>query len=132
MEHGGEGDGPVLAVPGAQGVGLAQRSPAVRAAAVAGVVLAVEDAGGVACRYVDPSSGKPTQSFPHNPNGSQHAIAGLCDPTGRVFGMMPHPEAFLFPWNHPRWDLEKAAGKTLPEAGDGLAIFRNAVAYLRT
>lgn len=94
------------------------------------VIEAVESAGGVACRYVDPSTGDPSPSFPHNPNGSQNAIAGLCDPTGRVFGMMPHPEAFLFPWNHPQWDIRKASGETLPEHGDGLGIFTNAVAYL--
>jgi phosphoribosylformylglycinamidine synthase len=94
------------------------------------VLAAVEEAGGAACRYVDPDSGKPTQAFPHNPNGSLNAIAGLTDRTGRLFGLMPHPEAFLFPWNHPRWDLRKAGGGALPEHGDGLTIFRNAVTYL--
>lgn len=83
----------------------------------------------VACRYVDPATGKPTQRFPHNPNGSVKAIAGLCDPTGRVFGLMPHPEAYLFPENHPNWDFQRLRG-TLPEYGSGLSLFINAVNYL--
>lgn len=84
----------------------------------------------VACRYIDPSTGEPTRLFPHNPNGSANAIAGLCDPTGRVFGLMPHPEAYLFPENHPNWDLQKLRGE-LPEQGLGLRIFENAVRHLQ-
>lgn len=68
----------------------------------------------IACRYVDPATHHPTQVYPHNPNGSLHAIAGLNDPTGRIFGLMPHPEAYLYPENHPQWDLQKLDGK-LPE-----------------
>jgi len=91
----------------------------------------VESLGCVPCRYADPSTGEATQEFPHNPNGSLNAIAGVCDPTGRIFGMMPHPEAYLYPENHPQWELQKLQG-TLPEHGLGLALFRNAVHHLRT
>lgn len=91
----------------------------------------LEAEGCVACRYIDPDTGKPTQAFPHNPNGSLHAIAGLCDPTGRVFGLMPHPEAFLYPENHPRWTRDKLNG-VLPAEGRGLELFRNAVRHLRS
>ena len=84
----------------------------------------------VACRYIDPATEQPTQEFPHNPNGSLNAIAGLCDPTGRIFGLMPHPEAFLFPENHPHWDLLHLRNEA-PADGDGLKLFRNAVDYLR-
>jgi len=59
-----------------------------------------------------------------NPNGSIDDIAGICDPTGRIFGMMPHPEAFLFPENHPRWTREKV---TVEDTGR--RIFQNAVDY---
>lgn len=90
----------------------------------------MEAAGCVACRYADPATGEPTQAFPHNPNGSLNAIAGLCDPTGRVFGMMPHPEAFLFPENHPRQDFQRLEN-TLPATGAGLQLFTNAVRHLR-
>lgn len=84
----------------------------------------------VACRYIDPATGTPTQAFPHNPNGSANAIAGLCDPTGRIFGLMPHPEAYLFPENHPHWDAQRLKGD-LPEQGLGLRIFENAVRHLQ-
>lgn len=76
-------------------------------------------------RYTDPE-GRVTQDYPWNPNGSPEGIAGVCDPTGRVFGLMPHPEAFLHRTNHPRWTRED-----LPDEGQGLAIFRNAVKYLQ-
>ncbi|MBP8980911.1 MAG: phosphoribosylformylglycinamidine synthase subunit PurQ [Syntrophobacterales bacterium] len=66
-------------------------------------------------------------SYPDNPNGSVDAIAGICNATGRIFGLMPHPEAFLHRVNHPRWTRED-----LPDAGQGLALFQNAVAFLRT
>jgi len=77
-----------------------------------------------AVRYIDPE-GNPTGSYPWNPNGSYDAIAGICDPTGRLFGLMPHPEAFLHRTNHPRWTREE-----LPEEGQGLALFKNAIHYL--
>ncbi len=94
------------------------------------LLLKAEAKGCVACRYADPATGDATQEYPDNPNGSLHAIAGLCDPSGRIFGMMPHPEAYLYPENHPQWDVQKARG--VPPAGEGLGlkIFRNAVAHL--
>lgn len=84
----------------------------------------------VACRYADTATGEATMRFPDNPNGSLNAIAGLCDPSGRVFGLMPHPEAFLFPENHPKWDTRKLSCP-LPDEGEGLRFFKNAVEYLR-
>jgi phosphoribosylformylglycinamidine synthase len=76
--------------------------------------------------YVDPATGQPTAEYPQNPNGSPFGIAALTDPTGRLFGLMPHPEAFLHRTNHPRWTREE-----LPEEGAGLAMFRNAVEFIR-
>ncbi len=72
----------------------------------------LEASGCVPCRYADPVTGEPTQKFPYNPNGALNAIAGLCDPTGRVFGLMPHPEAYLYPQNHPAMGYSKTAGCT--------------------
>jgi phosphoribosylformylglycinamidine synthase subunit PurQ / glutaminase len=89
----------------------------------------IEAAGCVPCRYADPATGAATGDFPHNPNGSVNAIAGVCDPTGRVFGLMPHPEAFLFPEQHPHWSF-RPRGAAMPEHGDGMKIFTNAVNYL--
>jgi phosphoribosylformylglycinamidine synthase subunit PurQ / glutaminase len=57
----------------------------------------------IALQYIDPRTKKPTQEYPLNPNGSPLGIAGLTDPTGRVLGLMPHPEAFNHPTNHPSW-----------------------------
>jgi phosphoribosylformylglycinamidine synthase len=68
----------------------------------------------------------PTMEFPFNPNGSVNAIAGLCDETGRIMGLMPHPEAFVHRTQHPRWTREE-----LPEEGSGLLLFRNAAEYVR-
>ncbi|MGA7826163.1 MAG: phosphoribosylformylglycinamidine synthase subunit PurQ [Geobacteraceae bacterium] len=78
-------------------------------------------------KYSDSDYSAPTMEFPLNPNGSINAIAGLCDVSGRLMGLMPHPEAFLHRTNHPRWTRE-----TLPEEGDGLVLFRNAVEYIRS
>lgn len=80
----------------------------------------------VALQYADPVTQKPTEKYPLNPNGSVEGIAGICDETGRLFGLMPHPEAYLDFVNHPRWTREK-----VPEEGMGLAIFRNAVEHIR-
>ena len=62
--------------------------------------------------------------YPWNPNGSDRGIAGICDSTGRIFGLMPHPERYQTRHNHPRWTRED-----LEAEGDGIAIFRNAVEY---
>jgi len=80
----------------------------------------------VALQYGDEHRGVATQDYPANPNGSIAAIAGICNETGRIFGLMPHPEAYLHRTNHPRWTREN-----LPEEGAGLALFRNAAAFLR-
>ncbi len=85
----------------------------------------LEASGQVVFRYADDSN-SPTSEYPHNPNGSIGAIAGLCDPTGRVFGLMPHPERNVDPLHHPRWTR-----KGLGVEGDGLRIFRNAVRALK-
>ncbi len=75
-------------------------------------------------KYVDPESLEPTQEYPHNPNGSPFAIAGLTDPTGRILGLMPHPEAFNHVTNHPGWTRGEKA--TL-----GIELLRGGVDYLK-
>jgi phosphoribosylformylglycinamidine synthase I len=100
------------------------------------VLMELADRGQIALKYVVPS-GKPAMGrFPHNPNGSLLDIAGICDATGRVLGLMPHPEAHIFSTQHPTWTQDKETwrrrGEPYPEAdGAGLAIFHNAVQYLR-
>lgn len=64
--------------------------------------------------------------YPDNPNGAQLNVAGMCDPTGRIFGLMPHPERHVDPTQHPRWTRGEAG-----PAGDGLQIFQNAVRFFQ-
>ncbi len=78
----------------------------------------------VALRYV--SSNGVSARYPENPNGSDRDIAGICDPTGRILGMMPHPERFLTRLNHPRWTRQD-----ILEKGDGFGVFRNALDFVR-
>lgn len=78
--------------------------------------------------------GSPAEGvFPWNPNGSLQDIAGICDPTGRIFGLMPHPEAYNHPTNHPDWTRRL---RRVPAAerealctgeGAGIRLFKNAV-----
>ena len=79
----------------------------------------LEAAGQVALRYIPDG-----RSEAYNPNGSVSDIAGLCDPTGRILGLMPHPERHVLPWHHPQWTRRPPV-----EAGDGLALFKRGVAY---
>jgi phosphoribosylformylglycinamidine synthase I len=75
--------------------------------------------------YGGPPAGTPNlHGPPLNPNGSQGDIAGLCDETGRVLGLMPHPERFVAGTQHPCW-----TSRPPREHGDGLDLFRRAVAY---
>ena len=62
--------------------------------------------------------------YPFNPNGSVENIAGICDETGRVLGLMPHPERHIDPTNHPQWTR-----LGLAKEADGVSIFKNAVDY---
>jgi phosphoribosylformylglycinamidine synthase len=81
--------------------------------------------GLVVGKYVGPN-GETNPGYPWNPNGSVDDIAMICDPTGQILGLMPHPEAYLKRTNHPRWTREK-----LPEEGQGLAFFMNGVEYAK-
>ena len=87
----------------------------------------IESENLVALRYVS-ADGSKAKGFPENPNGSINDIAGICDSTGRIFGLMPHPEAFLSPFNAPDWQSQKLEGR-LPEWGEGKVIFDNAVKF---
>ncbi len=118
---------------GLKNVRLPVRHGEGRLIAEEGTLETVEKNEQVPLRYGD-GSFKATQRFPWNPNGSQNAIAGLCDPTGRVFGLMPHPEAAVSIYQYPDWTLvrerAKRSGAPLSEEGDGLALFKNAYHYV--
>ncbi len=92
--------------------------------------------GQIAIQYARPDGQPADQVFPHNPNGSVMDIAGLCDPSGRIFGLMPHPEAYNHWTNHPDWPLLKERlrrqGSDLPsELTPGIQMLANAVDYFK-
>ncbi|MCB9825083.1 MAG: phosphoribosylformylglycinamidine synthase I [Planctomycetes bacterium] len=106
-----------LHVPVAHAEGrFVTRDPAVRQSMV--------DRDLVALRYVAPKGVSPAP-FPFNPNGAEDDIAGITDPTGRVLGLMPHPERNQLPWQDPRFHRGDAPG-----VPDGRLPFRRAVQYL--
>ncbi len=78
------------------------------------VMKVLKDEELIAIRYSD-----------RNPNGSEDDVAGITDRTGHILGLMPHPEAFVFPQNHPRWTRENI------EEGYGLRIFKNGVDFIK-
>jgi phosphoribosylformylglycinamidine synthase len=102
----------------------------------ASVLARLESAGRIVLRYQSSENGAAAKSiasepsltpqvpYPDNPNGSHGDIAGICDATGRVCGLMPHPERYVDRLQHPRWS--RSAGQ---QPGAGLAVFRNAVRY---
>lgn len=87
-------------------------------------------------QYADENGTPAKGQFPLNPNGSMMDIAGICDPNGRVFGLMPHPEAYNHLTNHPDWPRQlrtlKAFGTPVnPEDTVGIHLFRNGVDYVQ-
>lgn len=91
-------------------------------------LAALNSAGQLVLRYVARSDASADCSalvpYPANPNGSVANTAGVCDETGRVLGLMPHPERHIDPTHHPHWTRGKAG-----TVGDGMQLFRNAVRY---
>lgn len=85
-----------------------------------------EAAGQIVLRYASSDGTQDVEQlgYPANPNGSTQNIAGIGDPTGRVLGLMPHPERFLFATQHPQWTRRNLRG-----AGAGQKVFINAVSY---
>jgi phosphoribosylformylglycinamidine (FGAM) synthase-like amidotransferase family enzyme len=81
---------------------------------------ALIDDGLVALTYVT-ANGEMT-TYPSNPNGSDLAIAGLCNPAGNLLGLMPHPENHVLPWQHPRFQAGKGGM-------DGLRLFQNGIKF---
>ncbi len=94
------------------------------------VLKRLKDNGQIIFRYLTPDGRK--GAYPQNPNGSVDDIAGICDETGRVFGLMPHPERHFRMTQHPYWTrLKGGAGRALPLLGDGAKIFENGIEYVK-
>ncbi len=83
------------------------------------ILTELKQANLIALQYIDPTTKEPTLTYPENPNGSPLGIAGLTDPSGRILGLMPHPEAYNHPTNHPAWTRGEAdiLGTALMERG---------------
>lgn len=96
----------------------------------------LKENGQVVFRYTKDDGEKANGEFPHNPNGSIEDIAGICDESGRILGMMPHPERAIFYSNHPEFyaikEESKRKNEKLPEIYDpAFQVFKNAVNYFK-
>ena len=89
------------------------------------VLSLLREQGRLALRYCEAGQGvvDGVLPFPANPNGADANVAGVCDASGRVFGLMPHPERHIDPTHHPFWTRRTDQ----PEHGDGFVMFQNAV-----
>lgn len=115
-----------LSIPVANGEGRLWASPA--------TMKKINDHDLVGARYVKGEMST-YLNLPYNPNGSIEDIASMTDETGRIMGIMPHPERAMFFTQRPDWPLKaeqlKRQGKKLPEYSDGIKIFQNAVRYFK-
>jgi phosphoribosylformylglycinamidine synthase len=110
----------VLELPVAHGEGkFVPRDESVR--------RALWENGQVALVYAKEEDVAPDDPSPYNPNGSVDDIAGVCDPSGLVFGLMPHPERYVDAIQHPAWTSRRDKSR----AGQGLQVFANAVRHVR-
>ncbi|KXA93087.1 hypothetical protein AKJ65_06685 [candidate division MSBL1 archaeon SCGC-AAA259E19] len=78
-------------------------------------------------RYSDEEGNSAEKKYPENPNGSTYDIAGICDPSGKIFGLMPHPERAFYGLQLPDW----TSRKEVPKHADGKLIFDSMVDYLK-
>jgi len=126
-----EPNSPCVFTRGIEGLELPVRHGEGKVYASEDVLDRLESNGQVVMRYAGPDGLPARGASPANPNGSLRDIAGICDPTGRIFGLMPHPEAFNRMTNHPEWTRIKDGHKGNPsrQDGAGVAIFRNAVEF---
>lgn len=125
-------DSPCVFTRGIETIELPVRHGEGKLVADESVIGRLEAENLIACRYAHKDGSPASGRFPENPNGSAHDIAGLCDPTGRIFGLMPHPEAFNHPTNHPDWSRKmarRAADSTIVQTGT--RMFENAVKWLQ-
>ena len=89
----------------------------------ASILRRLQKEGLIVLQYVEEHGRK--AGYPYNPNGAVDDIAGICDTSGRIFGLMPHPERHIYAYQHPSWTRARKEG-----SGDGLAIFKNGVDFV--
>jgi phosphoribosylformylglycinamidine synthase len=101
-----------------------------------GVLMRLRKENQIVAQYALPDGSPAGGRFPHNPNGSLYDIAGICDPTGRIFGLMPHPEADNHWTSHPDWTRRKEAARRRgldADSGEtvGIRLLKNGVDFVR-
>jgi len=92
------------------------------------ILKELRDNDQIVLKYTRPDGSPANGESPFNPNGAIEDIAGITDPSGRILGLMPHPERFHSFLRHPTWTRMP---KPLPEEGHGMKFFRNAVEYFK-
>ncbi len=100
------------------------------------MIRKIAQQGQIVFQYADKDGNPAGGKFPLNPNGSLNDIAGICDPTGRVFGLMPHPEGYNHFTNHPDWTRKSQEAKRQgigfgQGITPGIALFKNGVDYIK-
>ncbi len=90
------------------------------------ILEGLKKGGLIVFEYVDEKGRR--SGYPYNPNGSTENIAGICDRSGRVFGLMPHPERYVSIYQNPTWTR---VPEIKTEKGDGFAIFKNGVSFAK-
>ena len=128
-------DSPCIFTRGLDSLELPVRHGEGKFYADAGILADLQSRNQIVLQYALPTGAIANGRFPDNPNGSALDIAGICDATGLILGLMPHPEAHIAAFQHPAWTADKETyrrqGLPYPEQDRaGLAIFRNAVNYL--
>lgn len=128
---------PCIFTPGIDHLELPVRHGEGKFVADSDVLQRLVAADQVVLRYADPDAQPALGQFPDNPNGSFEDIAGICDPSGRIFGLMPHPEAYNHWTSHPDWTRQKQialrSGKTVSDdLPVGIRLLQNAVEYMRS
>jgi phosphoribosylformylglycinamidine synthase len=80
----------------------------------------------IVLRYCDKNGVPAEGSYPINPNGAFHDIAGICNREGTIFGLMPHPERAFYWWQQPDWTRQTQ----MAQYGDGKLIFESLIEHL--
>jgi len=127
---------PCVFTKGIEGIDFPVRHGEGKFYAETDVITRLESTQQVVMQYAAGDGQAAGGRFPENPNGSILDIAGICDPTGRIFGLMPHPEAFNHPANHPDWfrerELVRRSGRSEdPSILTGIRLFQNAADSLK-
>lgn len=131
----GNTQSPCVFTTGIGGIDLPVRHGEGKFVADPSIIKTLMDNHQVVFQYSDAEGNPARGAFPLNPNGSMEDIAGICDPTGRIFGLMPHPEAYNHFTNHPDWprtydSVKRGNLQEDDELPPGLKLFRNGVDYL--